>query len=358
MKIRIVGLGSGSLDAISLGAYRALEHSKHIYARTLKHPIISDLIQSGMTIQAFDNFYDESSDFDTTYGRIVEELIQLVQQHGEIIYAVPGHPRVAETAVDLILDHDLVTSKKIDVEIISSNSFLDDLFIFLDLDPVKNGFIFLDALKFDSTLLLSRADFIFTQVYSRLIASDLKLKLLDFLNDETEVIVFKAAGVKDLEVKKTMKLYELDWGDFEFDHLTSLYIPYAEENARFYSIYDLMDVIKKLRGDGGCPWDQKQTPQSVLKHIQGELDELKAAIGNDDIDNTIEEIGDVLMLLVMEAELGDEQEYFNLHDVIDGVTKKLIFRHPYVFGDETVNSIEEANKLWERQKQQEKSNKV
>ena len=358
MKIKVVGLGSGSLDAISLGAYKALQEAKSIYARTLKHPIIADLIETGMQIQSFDHFYNVSADFEATYDQIAEELIALSQANGEIVYAVPGHPRVAETTVDLILTHDLVTSGKLHVEIISSGSFLDNLFIFLDIDPVKNGFVFLDALKFDPTILLTRADFIFTQVYSKLIASDLKLKLLEFLADETEVVLFKAAGVKDLEEKRQIKLYELDHGHFEFDHLTSLYVPYARENARFYSIYDLAEVIKTLRGENGCPWDKKQTPESILRHIIGEVEELQAAIQNDDIDNIIEELGDVLMLLIMQSEFGNEQEFFNLNDVIDGVTKKLIYRHPHVFGDEKVFSLEEANLLWERQKQQEKTNKV
>ena len=358
MKINVIGLGSGSLDAISLGAYRALQNAKDIYVRTLKHPMIADLQEAGMNLHSFDSFYDVSANFEETYNRIAEELINLAQSNGEVTYAVPGHPRVAETTVDLILDHYLVANGTIRVEMISSGSFLDDLFIFLGIDPVKNGFVFLDALKFDSSILFSRTDFIFTQVYSKLIASDLKLKLLELLADETEVILFKAAGIKDLEEKVTVKLCELDWGHFEFDHLTSLFIPYKNENQRFYSIYDLADIMKTLRSEDGCPWDRKQTFESILRHIVDEVDELKSAIAHDDIDNIIEEIGDVLMLLVLQAELGNEQELFHLNDVIDGVVKKMIFRHPHVFGSEKVASLEEANLLWERQKQQEKSNKV
>lgn len=358
MKIKIVGLGSGSIDSISLGAYKTLENSENIYVRTFKHPIISDLIQEGISLQSFDHFYEEAANFEATYGRIAEELIHLAQAKEEIVYAVPGHPRVAETAVDLLLAHDQVMNGEIQVEIISSVSFLDDLFIFLDVDPVQNGFLLLDALKFDSTVLFSPSDFIFTQVYSKLIASDLKLKLLELLADETAVILFKAAGIKGLEEKKELKLYELDWGEFEFDHLTSLYIPYKRENQKFHSIYNLAEIMKTLRGENGCPWDQKQTPKSLMRHIIGEVEELKTAVENDDIDNIIEELGDVLMLLVMQAELGREEELFHLNDVIDGVSKKLIFRHPHVFGDEKVSSLEEADLLWEKQKGREKANKV
>lgn len=358
MKITVIGLGSGSLDSISLGAYKKLHGAQHIYFRTKNHPMVQDLLEEGVLFTAFDPYYDEAENFETTYQRILEELLSAVREFGEIVYAVPGHPRVAETTVDLLLSSDPVASGSVQVDIISSNSFLDDLFVFLDVDPVKNGFVFLDALKFEPTILLSKADFIFTQVYSKMVASDLKLRLLDFLGDETRVVLFKAAGIKDLETKVELPLYELDWTDFEFDHLTSLYIPFSKDQKRFHTLYELIDIIQTLRGDEGCPWDKKQTPKSIMVNLLEEVQELQEAIDNDDVDNTIEELGDVLMLLTMQAQFGSEEEFFNMHDVIDGIVKKMIFRHPHIFGNEKVSSLEEANLLWERQKKQEKRDKV
>ena len=81
------------------------------------------------------------------------------------------------------------------------------------------------------------------------------------------------------------------------------------------------------------------------------------AIDNQDIDNTVEELGDVLMLLVMQAQFGAEEGFFNMDDVIDGIVKKLIFRHPHIFGDEKVYSLDEANEIWEKQKTKEKPQK-
>lgn len=357
MKITVVGLGSGSMDSLSLGAYKRITKSENIYLRTKKHPICEELDSLGIKYTAFDDIYNAGQNFEEVYQALVDSLIKSAREKGEILYGVPGHPKVAETSVEWLLASEFVQSGEIEIEIISSNSFLDDTFVFLDVDPVKNGFIFLDALEFDLSALSVEADLVFTQVYSGYIASELKLKLLEVLGDEVEVILFKAAGIKGLEQKQSVKLHEIDRCGFEFDHLTSLYIPYKKENKKFHSLKDLIDLLAYLRGDNGCPWDKKQDSFSIMKNIKEEVHELGLAIDNQDIDNTVEELGDVLMLLVMQAQFGAEEGFFNMDDVIDGIVKKLIFRHPHIFGDEKVYSLDEANEIWEKQKTKEKPQK-
>ncbi len=358
MKITVVGLGSGDINSISLGAYNKLIKSENIFMRTGKHPICDQLLDSGISFKTFDELYDTGKDFDSVYMNIIEMLISEVKAKGEIIYAVPGHPRVAETSVDMLLSDSRVKKQNIEIDIISSNSFLDDMFVFLNMDPVKDGFVFMDALKFDIEILKIKSDFVFAQVYSRYIASELKLSLLEYLSDEVEVIVFKAAGIKDKEEKRIVKLHELDMCGFEFDHLTSIYIPYRDGSKKFHTLKDLTDIIAVLRSEKGCPWDKKQDSLTIMNNIEDEVIELRQAIQNEDIDNIIEEAGDILMLLCMQAQFGDEQEFFNMNDIIDGIVKKLVFRHPYVFGNETATSIDDANKIWEQQKKREKEEKA
>lgn len=358
MKINVVGLGSGSLNSISMGAYWQFHSGQKLYARTLRHPIFDEAEFKNLSIKSFDSVYESSPSFEAAYQNIVNTLISEVQKHGELLYAVPGHPRVAESTVDLLLAHPLVQSGAIETELYGSGSFLDDLFVFLNLDPVHNGFVFLDALNIQPDQLSAHVDFVFTQVFNRHVASDLKLTLLEQFDPETAVVLFKGAGIPSIQEKRTVSLYALDQNDFAFDHLTSLYIPYSPENQRYHSLSDLHQVMRTLRSDHGCPWDRKQTPESLMRHIKDEVDELQQAIEKDDIENIIEELGDVLMLLVMQAQIGSEMEYFDLYEVIDGVTKKMIFRHPHIFGGEKAESLEDANLLWERQKQREKSNKA
>lgn len=357
MKIQIVGLGSGGISSISYAAYQALRKSDHVFLRTCLHPIVSDLDKIGITYRSFDHLYEKESSFEQVYHQIADILIREVQSEREILYAVPGHPKVAETSVDILLNDPRLKELSVETELIASTSFLDDMFIFLEIDPTKQGFLLLDALNFDDESLYAKADMVFAQVYSKYIASELKLRLLNHFAEETPIVLFKSAGVKDLEEKKTVFLYEMDHTDFEFDHLSSVFVSYQKENLKYKTFFDLLNTISVLRGENGCPWDKAQNAKSLIPHLREEVQELVDAIEKDDIDNIVEELGDVLMILSMEARFGEEEEFFTMLDVVDGIVRKLIFRHPHVFGEKTAGSLIEANSIWNEQKNQEKLNK-
>jgi len=117
-----------------------------------------------------------------------------------------------------------------------------------------------------------------------------------------------------------------------------------------------IDIIKKLRAPDGCPWDKEQTFESLTPHIIEEAYELKEAMVGDSPDLLKEELGDVLLHVVMLANMAEEQKWFNISDVIEIVTEKMIRRHPHVFGDTKVNSVDDVWTNWEQIKSQEKSN--
>ena len=121
-------------------------------------------------------------------------------------------------------------------------------------------------------------------------------------------------------------------------------------------IKKLHHTIQALRGPEGCPWDKKQNFLSLIKYLEEEAHELIEALEKDDIPNICEEIGDVLYILMMLSEIGREKRLFSFNDVIEGINKKLIFRHPHVFGDVTITSEHELREIWENAKQQEKKN--
>lgn len=116
-------------------------------------------------------------------------------------------------------------------------------------------------------------------------------------------------------------------------------------------------TIADLRGENGCPWDIKQTHESLKECLVEETNEVLAAIDNCDDANLCEELGDVLLQVVMHAQIAAEEGRFTIEDVVQGVNEKMIRRHPHVFGDEKVESIEEGLSLWERVKQEEKAGK-
>lgn len=118
---------------------------------------------------------------------------------------------------------------------------------------------------------------------------------------------------------------------------------------------DLCDLAAKLRSDTGCPWDREQTIASMLKCVEEEAHEVCQAIENGDHENLKEELGDVIFQVVMIAQIAKEHGYFNMDDVIQTISEKVISRHTWVFGDDKAATPEEALALWKKNKQKEKN---
>jgi tetrapyrrole methylase family protein/MazG family protein len=132
-------------------------------------------------------------------------------------------------------------------------------------------------------------------------------------------------------------------------------LPIEISNNRVYNVSNLLRIVKELRGPDGCPWDKKQTHHSIRQHVIEEAYEVVDAIDNDDVDNLVEELGDLLFQVVFHAELASEEGYFNFNDVVTKVCKKMYFRHPHVFGDVKADNVEEALTSWENSKLKEKN---
>lgn len=123
----------------------------------------------------------------------------------------------------------------------------------------------------------------------------------------------------------------------------------------FYSIADLEHIVAILRAPGGCPWDREQTHQSIRANMLEEAYEVCEAIDQSDADHLKEELGDVLLQVVLHAQMEKELGVFTLDDVADGICKKLIFRHPHVFGDVNAEDVGQALNTWDAMKRVEKS---
>ena len=346
--IKIVGLGPGAPEALTYGAIKALEDSKNLFFRTEKHPTVDYLKERLNDFNTCDNYYETSDSFDEVYEKIAIDLIENYKKNGELVYAVPGHPLVAERSVFNLMN--LCDENNIKYEILPAVSFIDAMMDVLKIDPIE-GLKVIDAFDIKNQVLDKRIGTIITQVYNPLIASEVKLELSNYYNDETEIYYVRAAGIKGEEQIRKIPLFELDMQE-DIDYLTSVYIPRDLNNKK--DINDLISLVRTLRSEEGCPWDREQTHESLRNQLLEECYEVMEAIDDDNIDLLIEELGDVLLHIVFHSIIGEEDGYFNILDVVDGVCNKMIFRHPHVFDEETASTSEEVVDNWEQLKNKEK----
>ncbi len=124
-----------------------------------------------------------------------------------------------------------------------------------------------------------------------------------------------------------------------------------------YNYEELLDVIAQLRSEHGCPWDKAQTHESLIPCLRNECEEVVQAIEQHDEENLCEELGDVLLQVLLHARIAEEEGSFSMKDVVNGLAEKMVRRHPHVFGDEEYGSPEQNQARWEEIKRQEKEEK-
>ncbi len=347
--ITIIGLGAGDLNQMPVGIYRLLkEQQDRLFVRTENHPVLEELQKDGLTFASFDDTYEDHDQFETVYESIVSQLLEAAKKT-DVVYAVPGHPLLAERTVQLLLEKEKTGHAVLDIK--GGQSFLDATFNALKIDPIE-GFQCVDATSLKREELQFLNHILLCQVYDSMIASEVKLTLLEDLPADYPVTIVTAAG-SEKEKVVTVALEDLD-RKVEVDNLTSVYLaPVQKENLN-HTFFRLREIIKELRGPDGCPWDRKQTHESLRKYLIEEAYEFIDAVDHADDDHMVEELGDVLLQIMLHSQIGEDEGYFSVDDVILSITEKMIRRHPHVFQDVKVEGTEDVLKNWDAIKQEEK----
>ena len=346
--VRVVGLGPSSAQHLTAHTTELLTSSPVVRLRTRIHPAADAF--SG--VLSYDDYYDSADSFEVLYPKIVENLVELASTspNGEVVYAVPGSPMVAERTVELL-------RLRSDVEVICEPaiSVIDVACARLGKDPMALGLRVVDALGSVEPF-RGPGPLLILQTY----APEILASVADRLPRETVVTVLHHVGLDD-EVIKELPAMELVSFD-SADHLTSLWVEGLRTAGE--SMDDLVDFMRRLRAE--CPWDQEQTHASLTRHLLEEayetLDALETfvRVESEGVDHSTavahveEELGDLLFQIVFHAELGDEEGHFNFATIADGVRDKLTGRHPHVFGDVEVSGSEEVASRWEDLKKKEK----
>lgn len=296
--IYIAGLGPGNIEQIPVGVLETLETFEGpFYIRTEDHPAVGELKDRGLTFKSYDSVYEAfNEDFDQVYPAITEDLIEKSKET-ELLYAVPGHPMVAEKTVKLLLE-----SSEAQVKILGGKSFIDDMFQAVEEDPIE-GFQLLDALDFKWSTVAADQHVIFMQVFHPFIASQLKLDLERIYPKNHQVALVDQAGTPEEKVR-WKKLEEMD--DFEgVRNLLSVYVPpLAASNLQATFPYLQALVSEKIEAGE-------------------DLEGLEKFSFSDNLDLEKEELlADMLWRILVTLKNGEELGYFEQRDIINKIIEK------------------------------------
>lgn len=360
-KITVVGLGYRDVNGLSVEGYRFLfdykGSSRKIICRTEKHSVVQEMLDRGIEAETLDRFYEAAESFDDMYDSMYEYICNEAELH-EAVLCVPGSPAIGDILVQRLLD-----TKGDEVSVIPCEGPAEYLCSVAGISAT-DGVNIIPAHLFRKSIVNTRTSTLITEADNQLLVGEIKLKLLEMYPDDFEILYFY--GYPDSKYQK-IQLCDMDRQklyDFSVNFVIS---PLDNFEKKLYDIGALFEIMRILRGQcaeyptgtltydpAGCSWDKEQTHESIRQNIIEEAYEVVEAINNNDLDNLIEELGDMLLQVVFHAQIASETGEFTFDDVVNGVVKKLIRRHPHVFGSASATNSEQALASWEQVKLEEK----
>ncbi|MEK7252386.1 MAG: nucleoside triphosphate pyrophosphohydrolase [Actinomycetota bacterium] len=344
--IHIVGLGPAGLDRLDSEARALLlDPSVTVVLRTIEHPAAAELAAM-RTAVVCDDLYETATDFAAVYHGIVERVRTLADS-GPVVYAVPGSPLVGEEAVRLLAADGAV--------VLPGESFLDLALLRTGLDPLARGLQVLDAHDLGFPLLLHIPTLI-CQVDTPGSLLAVRDGLQALLPAETLVTRLANLGSPGEVVE------EIALADLRPEHAGLRVTLLVDVDAPGWP--GLVRTNARLRKE--CPWDREQTHHSLARHLLEEAYEAVTAIdalpadsplGEPDVAAYLEleeELGDLLLQVVFHATLAAETGLFGIEEVAEAIRRKLVARHPHVFGGTEAETADEVLANWDRLKTREK----
>jgi len=344
-QITIVGLGPGHPERVTTETLAAIKNIEHRFLRTTQHPSASLVVNA----TTFDHLYESGDSFDQVYSAITDELVAAAHRHSHILYAVPGSPLILEQTVAMLRQR-----TDVQIRILPSISFLDDVWRALSIDPIETSVFLVDGHNFALAAAGKTGPLLVAHTHANWVLSDIKLSI-DEIDPNTPITLLHHLGLADEQVINTT-WSEMD-RTIDADHLTSLYIPQLSEPIG-YELVAFHQLARTLREQ--CPWDKEQTHQSLVRYLLEETYEVVDALSRLDPDDPstdddlIEELGDLLYQIEFHATIAEQEGRFTMSDVARNVREKLTRRHPHVFGHVVATTSGEVVTNWEDVKKLEK----
>jgi len=347
--IILLGLGPGKAELLTREAWEWIAGLDTLYLRTTNHPAVTSL-PPHINLVGFDDFIGEGRNQTTTCEGIVSKILSLALENpAGVTYAVPGHPFIAEATSPEIARR--AETEGIPVRAIDGLSFLEPSFRMLALELSSNVAL-VDALHLHSRQtpgFSPSSPALITQIPSKAVLLKVRSVLMRTYPDEHPVQLVSGAGTCEGQVEET-SLAAID-KRFREGTLCSLYVPPMSSQASFESF---QEIVARLRAPDGCPWDRAQTHISLRPFLIEEAYEALDALDREDAADLQEELGDLLLQIVLHAQIATEEGEFNIHHVLEGIGTKLVRRHPHVFSDVKVDGVFGVIHTWESIKAEER----
>jgi tetrapyrrole methylase family protein/MazG family protein len=311
-KITVVGLGSGDENQLTLGVFRKLQQAARLYLRTADHPVTPFLTEQCPQWLSFDELYETSATFESVYEAIVERLIaEARNSNDEIVYAVPGHPFVAEYTVQLLRQR--CPEQGIALHLLGGESFLDQAFLGFGFDPIE-GFQLFDGSHFEQARIDPHKHSLIAQVYDVLTASEVKLGLMEHFPDDYPIYAGYSLGIEGEQHIVRLPLYELDRRK-QYGNLLLIWVPCTERT----------DIVNRSFGH---LWNQianagDSLPGPPPVHLTDLAVKLAEAQATDDPDAMQRLSADLLLQLLTLVRQEENSGSFTLTDIVSTLNERL-----------------------------------
>ncbi len=338
-QITVISLGPGDRAYITLGAMDTMKNARRLILRTARCDAADYLKKEGVAFDALDPLYDSSEDFDELNKNAVNALLEAARTEN-VVYAV--FDAAQDETVKRLMKTDAPVTLTPGVPLAA---------------PLMCAAKKADAQAVPASMLENwdaNAPLLLTELDSPLLAGEIKLRLLPEYGEKQQVLFFPPEKKGAARAFEAIELVALD-RQRAYDHTAAaLIVPVELAKKERFSFDDLVRVMDKLRSENGCPWDREQTHQSLRQYLIEEAYETTAAIDDEDWPHAADELGDVLLQVVFQANIGRQYGTFELSDITTAICKKMIARHPHIFGDASALTSAEVTTNWEELKRRER----
>ena len=347
--ITVTALGPDSGELLTLGALAQMRRADALVLRTARHGAAAVLEGEGIAFSTLDPLYEACEDFDELCAHAAQALVRKARSVQALCYAVSdpvSDATVRALAQALPEDVGLRVTGGVTLAGCAACAVIP---FGVDTENLRA----VTALSTQTLRVQADCPQVITELDNRYLASDVKLWLCDLFDDEMTVYFLENAAEPGAAARP-IPLCELDRQP-RYDHRTAVLVPRVSVYERSRATYeDFVEVIARLRAPGGCPWDRAQTHHTLRQYMIEEACEAAEAMDGEDPMKIADELGDVLLQVVLNSCIGAEHRAFTDRDVTSMAARKMITRHEHVFGRAQAEDAQAVVSVWERAKKRER----